>query len=82
MPYTFLVSNTGDQTLTAITITDPNCTADPAYQSGDTNIDNQLQQNETWTYTCSHTVTQAEIEKGGELGNTVTVESNEYPPVG
>ena len=84
VPYTFTVTNTGNVTLTGITVTDLNCTAAPAYQSGDTNNDSQLQTTETWTYTCSHTVTQAEIDSNGagdgDLDNTVTADSNESGP--
>ncbi len=48
--------------------------------SGDTNSDGKLDLTETWTYTCSHTVTQAEIDSNGaatDLDNTVTADSNE-----
>ena len=31
-------------------------------------------------YTCNHTVTQAELDAGGDLTNTVTADSNETPP--
>ena len=31
-------------------------------------------------YTCNHTVTQAELDAGGNLTNTVTADSNETPP--
>ena len=80
VPYTFTVTNTGNITLTGVTVTDPMCDANPVRQSGDTNNDNQLQTTETWVYTCTHTVTQAEIDSGGSLSNTVTVDSNESAP--
>ena len=80
MPYTFVVTNTGNVTLTGITVTDPMCDAAPAFQSGDTNNDAMLQTTETWTYTCDHTVTQAEIDAGGNLSNTVTADSTESEP--
>ena len=80
MPYTFVVTNAGNQTLTGITVTDPKCDAAPLYVSGDTNSDSKLQLTETWTYTCSHTVTQAEIEPAAHLSNTVTADSNESTP--
>ncbi len=81
VPYVFTITNTGNMTLSGITVADPNCDAAPAYQSGDTNADSKLQTTETWTYTCSHTVTQAEIEAGGYLSNTVTVSSTNAPQV-
>ncbi len=80
VPYTFTVTNTGNVTLTGITVVDPMCGTAPAYQSGDTNNDSQLQTTETWVYTCSHTVTQAEIDAGGNLSNTVTVDSDQTGP--
>lgn len=80
VPYTFTVSNAGNQTLTGITVTDPKCDAAPAYQSGDANSDSKLQTTEIWVYTCNHTVTQDEIDAvngNGNLHNVVTVTSNE-----
>ena len=80
VPYTFTVTNSGNITLTGITVVDPKCSSAPAYQSGDTNADSKLQLAETWVYTCSHTVTQAEMDAGGNLSNTVTADSIESPP--
>jgi uncharacterized repeat protein (TIGR01451 family) len=81
VPYTFVVTNIGNVTLTAITVSDLNCDAPPAYVSGDLGIgDGQLQLTETWTYTCNHTVTQAEVDAGGNLSNTVTADSAESAP--
>ena len=59
VPYTFVVTNPGEVTLTGVTVSDPNCTTAISGPSGDTNSDGELQTTETWTYTCSHTVTQA-----------------------
>ncbi len=80
VPYSFVVTNVGNMTLTGITVSDPNCDAAPAYVSGDTNTDGALQLSESWTYTCSHTVSQAEIDAGGNLSNTVTADSTESEP--
>jgi hypothetical protein len=77
VPYTFTVTNAGNVTLSGITVNDPKCNVAPAYQSGDTNTDSKLQLSETWIYTCSHTVSQAEIDAGGNLSNTVTADSTE-----
>ncbi|MGA2504173.1 MAG: sortase [Anaerolineales bacterium] len=77
VPYTFVVTNTGNVTLTGISVSDPNCSSSPAYQAGDTNNDGKLDLLEAWTYTCSHTVTQPEVDAGGNLNNTVTASSNE-----
>ena len=80
VPYTFTVTNVGNVTLTNVTVTDANCAAAPAYQSGDTNTNSNLELTETWVYTCSHTVTQAEVDAGGNLSNTVTADSTESGP--
>ncbi len=84
IPYTFEVTNTGNVTLTQIVVTDPNCGDAPEYVSGDVNDDSKLQLTETWNYTCSHTVTQAEIDNNGggdgDLDNTATADSNESAP--
>ncbi|MBI5675510.1 MAG: DUF11 domain-containing protein, partial [Nitrospirae bacterium] len=80
VPYTFTVTNSGNLTLNGITVSDPKCDSAPAYQSGDTNSDNKLQLSETWIYACIHTVTQIEIDAGGNLSNTVTADSTESVP--
>ena len=44
VPYTFVVTNIGNVTLSGITVSDPKCDATPAYLSGDLGIgDGQLQ---------------------------------------
>ncbi len=80
VPYTFTVTNTGNVSLTVIALSDPTCDAAPGYVSGDANTDNTLQTSETWTYTCDRTVTQAQIDAGGDLSNTVTADSAETTP--
>ena len=80
VPYKFTVTNTGNVTLTGVTVSDPKCTSAVSGPTGDTNSDSKLQVGETWVYTCNHTVTQAEIDAGGNLTNTVTADSNETPP--
>ena len=80
VPYTLAVTNDGNVTLTGITVTDARCDAPgPVYASGDTNTDGKLQLAESWTYTCGHTVTQAEVDAGGSLSNTATADSTESP---
>ena len=88
VPYRFTVTNVGNLTLTGITVTDPHCAEAPAYQSGDTSTDGQLPPGappvESWIYTCSHTVSQAEIDTNGngdgDLVNTVTADSTQSGP--
>ncbi|PKO00955.1 MAG: hypothetical protein CVU42_02225 [Chloroflexi bacterium HGW-Chloroflexi-4] len=77
IPYKFLVTNSGNQTLSGVTVADPLCTTEIAGPTGDTNDDHKLQLDETWEYTCTHTVTQNELNSGGKLSNTVTVDSTE-----
>ena len=79
--YTFTVTNAGNQTLTGVSLTDPDC--DPAtlvYVAGDANNDSDLQLAETWTYTCERTVTQAEVDAGGPISTSVTADSAESAP--
>ena len=71
--YTITVTNTGNTTLTGIVVTDPN--ADPgsvALVVDAASADGKLDVGETWTYTATHTVTQAELDSGADLVNTAT----------
>ncbi len=45
----------------------------PAFNTGDTDQDNLLDVGETWQYTASHQVTQAELDAGTAIVNTATV---------
>ena len=82
--YTFDVTNTGNVSLTGVTVSDPKCDAAPTGPMGDTNNDGQLGLLETWVYTCIHTVTQAELDAATgpnpQLHNVVTADSTETPP--
>ena len=40
----------------------------PTFNGGDTDQDNLLDVGETWQYTASHTVTQAELDAGADHG--------------
>ncbi len=77
VPYNFLATNTGNMTLSGILLNDSNCDATPIYELGDINANDLLEISEAWIFTCSHTATQAEINAGGNLSNTVTAGSNE-----
>jgi hypothetical protein len=88
--YVLTVENTGNITLTGVTVTDP--AADPgsiqriipvqpsALDDGDA----LLEVDEIWTYSAKHTVTQAELDaKGNGTGvfvNIATADSTESPP--
>ncbi len=53
--YTFTVTNTGDQALSTISVSD-NIAGNGVYKSGDTDLDNMLDTNETWIYSADYTI--------------------------
>ena len=55
--YTYAVSNTGDDPLTGISVSDDAC-APLTFTGGDANSNGILDLGETWTYTCTTTLTQ------------------------
>ena len=87
--YQITVDNTGNVSLTGVTVTDSFADAGSIqYLSGDIDTDNKLDVNELWTYSAAHTVTQAELTAGGNwdantdgkldsLRNVATADSNE-----
>jgi len=78
--YSYEVTNTGNVSLTDVTLIDDNTDAQPTYVGGDTDSDGQLDVTETWTYTASHTVTQVEIDAGADIVNVATADSDETGP--
>jgi uncharacterized repeat protein (TIGR01451 family) len=79
--YTLEVSNPGVGALENVVVADPMCNGAPAFQGGDTDGDQKLDETETWTYTCPHVVTASDADPlvnvataTGEdkNGNTVT----------
>jgi uncharacterized repeat protein (TIGR01451 family) len=89
--YTIAVDNVGNTALTGLTVTDPYVSDLAAvlsggFNSGDTNHDGKLSAGETWHYTAHHTVTQADLDNGGNTGegtisNTVTADTDQTAPV-
>jgi len=85
--YSVAVKNTGSITLAGVRVTDDNLTpgntgddvslSNPA---GDANSNGVLDVGETWTYTFSHKVTQAEMDAGTILTNVATVTTDETDP--
>jgi len=73
--YTIAVANSGNITLTDISVTDPDADSGSiAYVSGDDDNDDFLDVGETWLYTAAHTVTQDELDARGDgTGNFVNV---------
>jgi hypothetical protein len=84
--YVITVQNTGNTTLTGVTVADPYADAGSIVRGADVVGDNDalLEVGETWGYTAKHTVTQAEIDSNGGgdgfLENTATADSNETGP--
>jgi gliding motility-associated-like protein len=75
--YTFVLQNTGDYNLSNVVLTDPllelpNPSVPIVLVSGDANSDAILQTSETWTYTASYVITQADIDIG-TVDNTAGV---------
>lgn len=75
--YDFSVTNTGNTSLSSVTITDAKCATVPALQSGDANNDDALNPTETWAFTCTSVpVTQGEADAGIVL-NTADVDAQD-----
>ena len=62
--YTITVSNSGNVTIDNVVVTDKNADAAPTYVSGDTNDNGIMEVGEIWTYSATHTVTQADLDAG------------------
>ncbi len=86
--YTIRVENTGNTTLNGLTISDAltlngsakTLTSGPTYTSGDTNSNGQINTTETWFYTATYAVTQADIDTGGSFSNTATFDTAQTAP--
>jgi uncharacterized repeat protein (TIGR01451 family) len=85
--YTIQVQNTGTQPLTGVAITNDTIstgagtsTLTPAYASGDINGNSIMEITETWAYNVSYTVTQADVNAGGTIANSVTVSTTQVGP--
>lgn len=85
--YQMLVTNTGNTALDNVQVEDPllgGFLTGP--DSGDTDLDGRLDVSETWTYTGSYTVTQADLDGEGNAGtdydidNTATATADDTPP--
>ena len=76
--YTLAVTNQGNAAIAGVVVDDPFTTNEApvlsgGFNAGDTDQDNLLDVGETWQYTASHTVTQAELDAGTPIVNTATV---------
>ncbi len=59
--YTYNVTNTGNTPLSNVSVSDDRA-GNATYQSGDTNVDNELDVNETWIFTANYTVTDGDTD--------------------
>ena len=75
--YALVVSNTGNITLTDVTVTDP--------LTGTSESVGSLAPGATATVSASYAITQADLDSNGggdgDVDNTATADSNETPPV-
>ena len=85
--YVITMTNTGNISLTGVTVTDQVEAYAPSgatYVSGDTSNPGVLDVGETWVYTASHTLTQADLDTlgggNGYLDNTATGDTLETRP--
>src|SRR4051812_49527536 len=80
------VQNTGNVTLTGVTMTDPNADVGSIVRGADVVGDNDalLEVGETWGYTAKHTLTQGEIDSNGggdgDIDNIATADSDQTGP--
>ncbi len=80
LTYSIAVKNTGNQTLTGISLNDalPDASVgSPTGPNADTGISGALDVGETWTYIVSYNATQIDIDSGAPLVNTVSVTTTE-----
>jgi len=81
--YTVAVKNTGNVTLSGVSVSDDNLT--PSLTGDDVTLlnpsgddgNNKLDVGETWTYTYTHEVLQKEMDAGSALVNTATASSTQ-----
>ncbi len=77
LSYTIHVDNVGNTTLNHLTVTDPAASGLAAVLSGgfnvgDTNHNGAFNPGESWVYTASHTVTQADLDNNGDGDGLIT----------
>jgi uncharacterized repeat protein (TIGR01451 family) len=86
--YTIALANDGNMDLTSPAVSDPFVSnlapvLAGGFNAGDANMDGELSVGETWQYTASHTLTQAEIDNGGvvdpalALSNTASASTHQ-----
>ena len=83
--YTMLVTNAGNAAIANVDVDDPFLSNEApvlsgGFNAGDTDGDNLLDVGETWQYTGSHQVTQAELNSGNDIVNTATATGDDAAP--
>ncbi len=86
--YTITVDNSGNLTLNGTTVNDTlllgassrTLTSGPTLSIGDTNSDNNIDVTETWVYTATYAVTQADMNQGGTFSNVATADTTQSLP--
>ncbi|MEM7215821.1 MAG: hypothetical protein AAF423_09780 [Pseudomonadota bacterium] len=84
--YQITVENIGVTDLTNIIVADnlvqgaSSTPLTPVFNGGDINSDNRINAGETWLYTISYTLTQANIDDGSDLVNTASVTTDQIGP--
>ena len=78
--YSYLVTNEGNVTLTNVTVVDTNIDTPPGMSCPSTTLTVAPDAGSSMTCTAQRTVTQAEIDAGGNLYNLVTADSDESDP--
>jgi large repetitive protein len=87
--YQIAVANTGNVNLTGIVLTDTlalgaaprTLTSGPTFASGNPNGNTRIDVGETWIYTASYTVTQADLDGAGTFSNTATIDTTQTTPL-
>ena len=83
--YTIAVTNTGNAAIAGVMVDDPFTTDEAPVLSAASMLatpisDGLLDVTETWQYTASHQVTQAELDAGGGLDNAATASGDGAAP--
>jgi uncharacterized repeat protein (TIGR01451 family) len=80
--YAISVTNDGNVTLTTPVVSDPSVgdlgpVTSGGFNTGDADQDGKIDVGETWNYSASHTLTQAEFDAGGSISNTASVATDQ-----
>ncbi|MEN2280515.1 gliding motility-associated C-terminal domain-containing protein [Algoriphagus sp. SE2] len=71
LDYTLELENTGNVDIISVNIDDPNISSNIVLESGDVGFPSVLEPGETWIYTATYVVSQADID-AGSYSNTAT----------